>query len=155
MAKTIWHEGTPTAPGIYWFHNGLFMQEKEKAPLILRVSKGEAYVYGEGGSMPLSMVYSKRCEGAQWTHIEQPSKWIKGKKVPFGTSFAWIKSPDGYTGFAILRPDIHDNIEVDIIWIDHPDEGAVFGHYIHNSEGYLYALVDRPIAKAKRKKIKK
>jgi hypothetical protein len=147
MNKTIWYPNVPTTPGIYWFNAGFskFFGEKDRKPLILQITSHELYVFGDGGSMPLNMVYNEKfSKNAEWAHIKQPTKWVGGECIKEHKSRAWIKDKNGYVGVALVSPGVHYDVRADVVWLNHPHNAASHGEWIRNSEGYLYSPIKVP-----------
>lgn len=153
MAKTIWTPGTPTIQGIYWFDHGRRFEweiKKDRHPSVIQVSKdgSDIHMFGDYGSGPLSMYYNEKfCPDACWAHIEQPEEWgdhtcIKGDKAR-----AWVKHPDGYIGFGLLRTGWHDDVGGTIVWLTHPQSASESGGWWKSSEGYQFCKVKMPKVK--------
>src|SRR5271166_1075129 len=76
---TVWHKGIPNKNGVYWFDHGIcpkFSVKSDREPLILQMLRGEGYIFGDSGSMPLSSVYSKvYSPDARYAEIEMSDTW--------------------------------------------------------------------------------
>lgn len=150
MAKIIWTPGTPTVPGIYWFDHGRrFDWEKKKDihPSVIQVSKDgkDIRLFGDYGSGPLYMYYhAKACPDACWAHIAQPDEWTDHTCIKGERARGWVKSPQGYVGFGLLRPGWHDDVGGTIVWLTHPQNGSDTGGWYKSSEGYQFCAIKMP-----------
>lgn len=150
MSKTIWTPGTPTLPGVYWFDTGHRFDweiKKNRHPMVIQVGKGggEPYMFGDYGSGPLSMYYSEKiCPNAVWAHIEQPEEWGDHTVVKGERGRAWVKHPNGYLGFGLLRPGWHHDVGGTILWLDKPQCASESGGWWKSSEGYQFSAVKMP-----------
>jgi len=156
MAKTIWTPGVPTLRGIYWFDHGRrfdWEKKKHRHPSIIQVGRDvetidDIFLFGDYGSGPLSMYYSpKICPDACWTHIEQPSEWTDHTCIKGERGRAWVKHPQGYVGFGLLRPGWHNDVGGTIVWLDHPSTASESGGWWKSSEGYQFCPIKMPKVK--------
>jgi hypothetical protein len=142
MSRLDWQPGVPTLDGMYWFDTGF----RAGAPLILQMKNNHGFILGAGGSGPLSMVYHKEStRKASYTLIPEPLDWVNGKEIKGRKLSAWVKHPLGYLGFAMISSGWHNDMQLDVVWLDHPTCGSSFGGYEDNNKGYLYCLTDFPI----------
>lgn len=136
-----WLKTLPTVNGIYWFDSGF--ASSESISMILQV-RGESYhVYGDGGSGPLRMFYlPAKMKKARFGIIDQPEKWQDISAIKERRSRGWIRDAKGNFGFAILNPS--GTGSCDIIWTNHPVDGAVCSIFLRSEDNYKIGLVNIP-----------
>lgn len=134
-------KGAPNSPGIYWFNAG----HREGGHLIAQVNASTTYVFGDYGSMPLSSVYhEKLAKKAKHMAIALPkdNAWEPLNPKNVGScKRAWVKSSDGYLGFALLRNG-GNCVSADVVWVNHPQCASGSGMSV--DDGYEFAPVTIP-----------
>lgn len=147
MSEVSWQPGCPSLPGIYWFDTNIgFFDRSDIGPAILQVSKNSKYYFGDYGSGPLHCYYDEKLmPKARYSHIEQPKEWVKltSPSVYGKNTRCWVKSPQGYIGFGLLKQDTH-GISGTIVWLNHPTEASVSGAWIKPRDNYEFSPVKVP-----------
>lgn len=143
MNKIEWQSGPPKNDGIYWLDSG-FRKGAKVFIAQCYTYEGElnTHVFGDHGSMPLSGIYHEKLKlKIKHAKINLPSDWKDFKQVKKNTRM-WVKHPDGYIGFGLLRED--RGLSGSIVWLDNPDSGSICGIWINESDGYLFSPVEEP-----------
>jgi hypothetical protein len=143
-SNLVWESGLPSKPGVYWFDVGLRMFPD---PMVIRVAPdGSIYGYGDYGSGPIDYYYNpKVCPDARHLAIAPPRKWLDLACIKRDRARAWVRHPEGYLGFGLLRPGYNRTVGGSVLWLDHPTEGEVHGDWM--SDDYEFSPVRVPILK--------
>lgn len=155
--KVNWKPGPPTTKGIFWFDNGLHerpgytVRYPWVAQSIKYQGKIHTHLFADYGSGPLSMSYDEKLFKennivARHARIKLPKrgKWVLSSELSRNTRRAWVKSPEGYVGLALVRHHSYPP-SGDIVWKNHPTSGSVCGEWFRDDEeGYLFYPIEEP-----------
>lgn len=136
-----WKSGPPQEDGIFWFDLGIF--EDKDTFLIVDRKNGIAYANGHYGSGPIEHFWSPKVKTAKHmpvkpVHIngEWNNKWNN-------EPYAWVCSPEGFYGFALLRHDFHGP-SGHVIYLNHPHSRATYGEWLKHDHGWKFQPVSKP-----------
>lgn len=148
MKKLVWIPGPPTKDGFYWFDSGLRMGDGKKAihPLLIQVRDGHRWGFGPYGSGPFEGYYYCQAMEKKCKHASVPAakKWSSTSIVKENNTYGWFKDSDGWLGFAIISPDVHDEVYGTWVYADNPSQAATHGHVVYNNEGWEFCPVKVP-----------